>query len=87
MAWNKKSSVYYRFAITSSPYGVCAWDNAVTKEFLKFRYLALFILKIIIIITVNDNVNYFIFNTHSFGLKLELTLMLLQIRSFRNKFI
>lgn len=44
-------------------------------------------LKVISIVTINGHLNYFIFNTHSFGLKLELTLMFLQIRSFRNKLI
>lgn len=88
MAWNNKSFLYCRFSITSSPYGVyCAWTEAVPKEFLKFNYLALFILQVIGIITINDHFNYFIFNTRSFGLKLELTLMLVQIRSFRNKLI
>lgn len=68
--------MYYRFVIISSFYGVCVWVNVVIKEFLKFRYLVLFILKIIFIIIVNDNVNYFIFNIYLFGLKLELILML-----------
>ena len=41
-------------------------------------------LKVISTVAINGHFNYFIFNTHSFGLKLELTLMFLQIRSFRN---
>ena len=40
-------------------------------------------LKFISTVTINGHFNYFIFNTHSFSLKLELTLMFLQIRSFK----
>lgn len=64
-----------------------ACAKAVPKEFLRFRYLVLFILKVINVITINDDFNYFMFNPYSFGLILELTLMILQIRSCRNKFI
>lgn len=59
------------FSITSSAcdvYYACA--KVVPKEFLKFRYSALFILKVTSI-TIDDNFNYFIFNTYSFGLILE----------------
>lgn len=87
MAWNDKSFVCCRFSITSSPYDVYrAFEKAVLKEFLKFRYLALHIFKVISIITINDNFHYFMFNTHLFGLIPELTLMSYRL-GFRSKFI